>query len=92
MTHLGTLNISYGPKKGRESNCQFDSQPLKVDNRLDFLACRWRATYRYKAIDKGYNFALDITSIGGLAHHVMRLQSCKSPNFSRLQLGSPGTK
>jgi hypothetical protein len=24
MTHLRTLSISYGQKKGRESNCQFD--------------------------------------------------------------------
>jgi hypothetical protein len=32
-------------KKGRESNWQFDSRPLKVWNRLDFLMCRWRAIY-----------------------------------------------
>jgi hypothetical protein len=25
MTHLGNENISYGQKKGQESNCQFDS-------------------------------------------------------------------
>jgi hypothetical protein len=24
MTHLDTLNTSYGQKKGQESNCQFD--------------------------------------------------------------------
>jgi hypothetical protein len=66
MTHLNTSNTSYGQKKSWESNCQFDSQPLKVRNRLDFLACRWRATYRWKALDKGYNFALDLISIKGL--------------------------
>jgi len=27
---------------------------------------RWRATYRWKAFDKGYNFASDFISIGGL--------------------------
>jgi hypothetical protein len=32
MTHLDTSNISYGQKKGHESNCQFDSRPLKVKN------------------------------------------------------------
>jgi hypothetical protein len=32
----------------------------------NFLACRWRATYHWKAFNKGYNFALDLTSIGGL--------------------------
>jgi hypothetical protein len=32
MTHLDILNTSYGQKKGRESNWQFDSRPLKVWN------------------------------------------------------------
>jgi len=27
---------------------------------------RWRATYRWKALDLGYNFALDFISIRGL--------------------------
>jgi hypothetical protein len=43
MTHLDTSNISYGQKKGRESNWQFNSRPLKVGNRL--LAFRWCATF-----------------------------------------------
>jgi hypothetical protein len=42
------------------------SQPLKVKNQPDFLACRWCATYRWKALDKGYNFALDLIAIKGL--------------------------
>jgi hypothetical protein len=33
----GTQNINYGQKKGRESNCQFDSWPLQVNNCLDLL-------------------------------------------------------
>jgi hypothetical protein len=45
MTHLDIWNTSYGQKKGRESNWQFDSRPLKVRNRLNFIACRWHATY-----------------------------------------------
>jgi hypothetical protein len=56
MTHLGTKNTSYGQKKGQKSNCQFDSQPLKVKNRPDSLGCMWRATYRWKAFNEGYNF------------------------------------
>jgi hypothetical protein len=28
--HLDIFSPSYGQKKGRESNCQFDSRPLKV--------------------------------------------------------------
>jgi hypothetical protein len=66
MTHLDTSNTSYGQKKGQESNCQFDSQPLKVRNRPTSLVCKWHATYRWKAFDEGYNFALDLISIGGL--------------------------
>jgi len=26
----------------------------------------WHSTYRWKALDEGYNFALDLISIGGL--------------------------
>ncbi len=40
MSHLDICSTSYGRKKGRESNWQFDSQPLKVGNRPDFGACR----------------------------------------------------
>ncbi len=39
-------------KKGQESNWQFDSQPLKAGNRLDFLACRWRVTYLGKLLTR----------------------------------------
>ncbi len=67
MTHLDIWNTSDGWKKGRESNwSQFDSRPLKVGNRPNFLACRWRATYRWKALNEGYNFALDLILIESL--------------------------
>ncbi len=42
------------------------SQLLKVRNRPNFFACKWRATYHWKDVNEGYNFALDFTSIGGL--------------------------
>jgi len=32
IAHLDICSPSYGQKKGRESNCQFDSRPLKVGN------------------------------------------------------------
>ncbi len=35
MSHLNICSTSYGKKKGRESNCQFDSRPLKVKIRPD---------------------------------------------------------
>jgi hypothetical protein len=66
MTRLDISNTSYGQKKGRESNWQFDFRPLKVKNRLNFLACRWRATYRWKALNKGCNFVWDFISIKSL--------------------------
>ncbi len=33
IDHLDICSPRYGQKKGRESNCQFDSRPLKVGNR-----------------------------------------------------------
>jgi hypothetical protein len=60
MTHLDICNISYGQKKGRKSNWQFDSRPQEVRNRPDSLAFRWRATRRWKAVDESYNFGSDL--------------------------------
>jgi hypothetical protein len=54
---------SYGQKKGRESNWQFDSRPLKVRNRplLDVrFAC---ATWRWNDLDEDYNFGSDLVAI-----------------------------
>jgi hypothetical protein len=50
-------------KKGRESNWQFDSRPLKVGNRpLPNLRME-SATWRWKDLDEGYNFGLDLVTI-----------------------------
>jgi hypothetical protein len=94
MTHLHIWNTSYGQKKGWESNRQFDSRPLKVGNHPDFLSCRWRAIYRWKALNKGYNFVLDLIPIKGLHTKLW------GPKFTRistlailgLPFGSPKTK
>jgi len=66
IAHLDIWNISYGQKKSRKPNCQFDSQPKKVGNRPDLLSCRKRVTYPWKALDESYNFASNRTSIQGL--------------------------
>jgi hypothetical protein len=63
IAHLDIWNISYGQKKGRESNCQFDFQPKKVENQPDLFSYKQHATYPWKTFDKNYNFALDGTSI-----------------------------
>jgi len=53
---------------------QFDSWPLKVRNHPNFLACRWRVIYCWKALNEGYNFSLNLILIGGL--HA-KLWACK---------------
>ncbi len=66
MTHLGTSNTSYGQNKGWESNCQFDSQPLKVKNCPNFLVFKWHVKYDWKAFDEGSNFVSNFILIEGL--------------------------
>ncbi len=93
MTHLDIWNTSYGQKKGRESNWQFDSRPLKVKNQPDFLACRWCATYHWKALDEGYNF-IDLIAIGGLHTKLWgpKVVGVLIWGISGLPFGSPETK
>ncbi len=94
MTHLDIWNTSYGQKKGQESNWQFDFLPLKVGNQPNFLAFRWHAKYRWKALNKAYNFASNLISIGGLHTKVWGPKVARVPTLgiSRLPFGSPGTK
>jgi hypothetical protein len=54
---------SYGQKKVRESNWQFDSRLLKVGNRCLPDIRFERATWRWKDLDKGYNFGSDLVAI-----------------------------
>jgi len=94
ITHLDIWNTSYGRKKGRESNGQFDSRPLKVDNQPDLLTCRWLPTYLWKGLGKGYNFALDLISIRGLHARLWAPKVAKVlvVRISGLPLESPKTK
>jgi hypothetical protein len=66
MTHLDIYNRSYDQNKGWKSNWQFDSWPLKVKNRPNFLAFKHRVTYNWKAFDQSYNFSSDPIAIEGL--------------------------
>jgi hypothetical protein len=94
MSHLDICNPSYGQKKDRESNWQFDSRPLKVRNRpLPDVRSR-NATWRWKALFKEYKFGLDLVLIGGRGKE---LQSPKVPGVqtgtvSGLHFESPGKK
>jgi hypothetical protein len=83
--------------KGRESNLQFDSWPEKVRNRPDLLGCKGRATYRWKALNKSYNFASDRITIRGLFAKLWGSKAAGVPfdTISRLPLRSsrvPGEK
>jgi hypothetical protein len=74
--------------------CQFDSWPLKVKNRPNFLACKWRATYRWKNLDRGYNFVLNCIAIRGLHKKLCtsKVVGVLVVRISGLPLGSLGTK
>jgi hypothetical protein len=54
----------------------------------------WSVTHRWKALDEGYNFSLDLIAIGGLHGKLCALKVARVPivRISRLPLGSPGTK
>jgi hypothetical protein len=85
MTHLDTSNASYDQKEGRES---------KVKNCPNSLACRWSTTYFWKALDEGYNFALELISIRGLHTKLWAPKFIRDPTLgiSKLPSGSPETK
>ncbi len=61
--HLDICSPSYGQKKGRESNWQFDSGPLKVGNRPLPDVFRGSAPRRWKDLDKSYNFDSNLVPI-----------------------------
>ncbi len=94
MSHLDINSTSYGRKKGRESNCQFDSRPLKVRNRPDSGACRWIATHRWKAFEESYNFGLDLVPIRvwGEKLWTSKVPGVQTGIVSGLHFGSPGKK
>ncbi len=92
IAHLDIWNTSYGQKKCRESNCQFDFRPKNVGNWPDLLSCRRRATYRWKAVNNSYNFAWNRISIRGLFVKLWGSKVVGVPTgaISGLPLGSPG--
>ncbi len=86
---------SYGQKKGRESNCQFDSRPLKVGNR-PLPKVRFECvTWRQKDLDEGYNFGSDLVAIQPGSWELWRFKVPGDPpgqfrdSISGLHFGSP---
>jgi hypothetical protein len=93
-SHLDIYNTSYGWKKGRESNCQFDSRPLKVKNRPDPDVCKWSATYRWKVLKDSYKFVLNLFPIGGQSEKLWmpKVPRVQTRTVSGFHLWSPGKK
>jgi hypothetical protein len=92
--HLDICSPSYGQKKGRESNCKFDSRPLKVGNRpLSDVASK-NATRCWKVLNESYNFGLDLVPIRvwGQELWASKVPGLQPGIVSGLQLGSPGKK
>jgi hypothetical protein len=94
MSHSDICSTSYGQKKGRELNWQFDSRPLKVKNRPDPNACMWSATHPWKALEESYKFVLDLIPIGGLNKELWapKVIGIQTRIVSGLLVGSPGQK
>jgi hypothetical protein len=63
ICHLNIYSSSYGQKKGRESNWQFDSRPLKIGNRPFPDIQIESAIRRWKDLDVGYKFGSDLVAI-----------------------------
>jgi hypothetical protein len=94
IVHLDICSSSYGQKKGRKSNCQFDSQPLKVGNRPLPNVFSRSATWRWKALNESNNFGLEIVPIQvwGEELWLSKVPGLQPETVSGLQLGSPGKK
>ncbi len=83
---------SYGQKKGRESNWQFDSRSLKVGNRC-LSDIRFEcATWRWKDLDEGYNFGSDLVAIQLCSRKLWRFKVPRVPSgqFQDSISGVPG--
>jgi hypothetical protein len=91
---LDICNMGCGRKKGRESNWQFDSRPLKVENWPNPGACRWNATHLWKALEESYKFVSDLISIGGQnwEYELPKSRESKPGQFRDSILGVPGQK
>jgi len=68
--HSDVCRPSYVQKKGRESNWQFDSRPLKVGNRLAPNVRFGSTIRRWKDLDEGYNFGSDLVAIRGQGEEI----------------------
>jgi hypothetical protein len=87
MTHLDISNTSYGQKKGRESNWQFDSRPLKVKNRPEFLHVQVVSDILMESSQQGLQLCFRPHFNRKSSRKVMGLQSHGSPSYENF--GTP---
>jgi hypothetical protein len=94
IDHLDICRPSYGQKKGRESNWQFDSRPLKVGNLPLPDVCSRSAIRRWKALDKSYKFGSNLVRIRvwGEKLWLPKVPGVQTGTVSGLHLGSPEKK
>jgi hypothetical protein len=85
MSHLDICITSYGKKKGRESNWQFDSRPLKVGNRPRpwrvWVACNTPLETSQGKLQVCFKPHPNRRS----EQRVMNLQSPKNPNWDSFE-------
>jgi len=95
--HIGHLDICstrYGKKKGRESNWQFDSWPLKVGNRINAGAC---SGMRY-TVEKLSRRATSLfqtsfqSKVWAKSYDLAKFRESKPGQFRNSSLGVPGQK
>ncbi len=94
MSHLDVCSPSYGQKKGRESNWQFDSRPLKVRNRPLPEVYSKSATWSWKYLEESYNFGSNLITIRvwGEKLWTPKVPGVQTGTISGLHFGSPRKK
>jgi hypothetical protein len=91
--HLDICSPSYGQKKDRESNWQFDSRPLKVGNR-PAPDVRWESATRLGKLSKKATSLVQTSSrseVGARSYDVPKSRESKTGTVSGLHFGSLGT-
>jgi hypothetical protein len=85
MTHLDICNTSYGKKKGRESNCQFDSLPRKVGNRPKLVHASGVRT-SLESSQQELKLCIRPHPDQRLERGIIVPQSCESPNLGSFRI------
>jgi hypothetical protein len=89
---FGHLKHKLWPKEGPRVKLAIWFPTTKSRKLFNFVVCKWHATYRWKALDESYNFALDLVSIRGLYTNLWSPKVTGVPTLGILDfhLGVPG--